>query len=323
MNSSWLLKKSSNNFYHLLQNLIFFFLLQKFNFFFFNNFANNFFFFLKKNFNFFKNNFFNNNFFNNIFDKNFNNKWHLEYNNIFNDKNSHSFSLQKNYTNYNNFFLKNKIKHFSLIYLLMFFNVKSTTSDAKPAHYINMFYLFYKKGNIYVINVPRFISRLNDSISLCSSIFFYDCSLLIFSNALCKNLTLSLNWNFNNWDIKIWKYYFPFFVYKFKKNSPFVDFFFSNLRDLNFETFVLTDVLNHYKNLLYFSKHYYFTIGLTPSTVNPFIVSYPILIFHTSYQIQLFFLKLLNYLNNQNLLYKFLFFKKIWINFFLKNKIKF
>lgn len=90
-----------------------------------------------------------------------------------------------------------------------------------------------------------------------------------------------------------------------------MDFFFDNFKDLNFETFILTDVLYHYKNLLYFSKHSYFTIGLTPSTMDPFLMSYPIIIFYDSYQIQLFFLKILNYLNNQNLLHKFLLFKKI------------
>lgn len=209
---------------------------------------------------------------------------------------------------------------FRFIKMIFFFNYTLPSFYTKHAHFYNFFFLKNNNQTLTIFNAYKLLKRWENSYLLIFNIFYYNYNPLVFSNPLFKNFTLPLNWFINKWDIKIWKYYFSFFIYRTNRYSTKVDFFYQKLKEHNFEFFLITDSLYHFKNLYYFKKHFFFTVGIVTANTNPWILDYPIFSFIDSYLIQLFFIKLIFYINKQILFFKFIFFKKIWFNnFFFKN----
>lgn len=89
------------------------------------------------------------------------------------------------------------------------------------------------------------------------------------------------------------------------------NFFFLKIKSLNLHYFVVTDFNYHLKNIFYLKKNFYFTISLLGLNENPFLVDYPIFAFFENHLIQLFFLKILLFLEKHSQLLKFTFFKKL------------
>ena len=224
----------------------------------------------------------------------------------------------------NNFFFINKKKIITLkfVKLIFFFDYSLSNKDLKKIYFYNFFFLSNQKKSLTLINASKLLKRWENSYNLIFNIFYYNYNPLIFSNPLFKNSTLSLNWFIDKWEMDLWKYYFSFFVYKTNKFSTKIDFFYEKLKEFGYEFFLITDSLYHFKNLYYFKKHFFYTIGLSSISVNPWILDYPIVSFVNSYLIQFFFIKLLIYIQKQSLMLKFFFLKKIWINnLFFKNSI--
>jgi hypothetical protein len=248
-------------------------------------------------------------------------KPYLLINNKYADKNfqpSEVISLK------NNPFFKNdkKINFLYLQKLAFFFNAHSFANENKLTHQANRFFLAYRKTHLYIANLKKFEIRWKTTNDLLTNLFHYNINPLIFSNSIHKTLTLPLNWFFHKWDTNLWKFCFSFFIYRLKKNSTKIDLFYKKLKKYHYSVFFLSDPLYHYKNIPYFHKYGYYTIGLTSMSTNPWLVSFPIVIFLNNFLIQSFFLKFLNYSKNQSNFYRFLTFKKIWSIFLINSKIK-
>ncbi len=157
--------------------------------------------------------------------------------------------------------------------------------------------------------------RWIESYNLIFNIFYYNFNPLFFGTVLFKNEILALNWNYNYFDINLWKYYFPFFIFKLNNYNKKTDFFFEKLNTYNINFFFISDCQYHYKNLHYLKKKNQYTLGLINFNINPWLVSYPILSFFENFLIQSFFFKFIIYIQKKTLLEQYCFFKKIWINF--------
>jgi hypothetical protein len=142
--------------------------------------------------------------------------------------------------------------------------------------------------------------------------FFYKINPIIFSSPFFKKETLSFNWNFHNWEQALWRYYFNFFYFKFNKNTTKFDFFTLKLQEMDIDFFLITDVNYHFKNLYFFRNYKFYTIGLTPINVNPWIVNYPVPVVQNHYLMQLFFFKILMFVKKNSLLNKYFFYKKYY-----------
>ena len=222
----------------------------------------------------------------------------------------------------NKYNFQNKNIQNQLFDVFFLFNYSIFNSKFKYYHDYKFFYVCNHKNKIIVIHSVKFLARWKDAYDLIFNIFYYNFNPLIFGSPFFKNQILSLNWNYNNFEVNIWKYYFSFFIFKLNNFSSKSDFFYSKLRDLNINFFFVTDCFYHFKNLHYFKRHDYYTVGLININISPWLISYPIISFFDNFLIQLFFIKLLIYLQKQVLLIKYKFFLKIWTQNFIFNKFK-
>jgi len=206
-------------------------------------------------------------------------------------------------------------KFFNLIFL---FNLSMFNTIFRFNHNFKLFYLYETSKQLIIIDSKKFINRWKDAYDLIFNIFLYNYNPLVFSTKFFKNETLAINWNYNFFDINLWNYFFPFFVFKLNKYTHKSSFFFEKLNHLNVNFFLITDCTYHFKNIHYMRKNNYYTIGLVNVNLNPWIVSYPIVSFFDSFITQSFFFKFLITINKLVNYTKFNFFKNTWYNFKFK-----
>ncbi len=224
-----------------------------------------------------------------------------------------NFSLKKF------FFLKKNINtNYNLFNLFFLFNCSLFNSYFKPHHNINLFYVYSFSNKLILIDPVKFLIRWKDSYDLLYNIFYYNFNPLVFSSNLFKNETLALNWNYNIFDINLWRYYFPFFIFKLSNFNKKTDFFFDKIFSKGINFFLITDCQFHYKNLHYINKKNFYSIGLVNINLDPWLVTYPIISFFENFLTQLFFFKLLIFIEKKVLLQKHIFFKNLWLNFLIK-----
>lgn len=218
-----------------------------------------------------------------------------------------------------NFSKKNDKFLFKIFNLLFLFNYSLFNSCFKIHQNFKLLYAYNFKNKLIIINSAKFLFRWKDVYDLMFNIFFYKFNPLIFGSNLFKNEILALNWNYNFFDVKVWKYYFPFFTFKLNNYNKKIDFFFSQINQLNINFFLITDCLYHFKSLPYLKKKNLYTVGLVDINLDPWIVTYPILNFFESYLTQLFFFKFILFIEKKSISVKYLFYKKNWF-FFIFNK---
>ena len=174
---------------------------------------------------------------------------------------------------------KIKYKFFNLFFL---FNYSFFNTHFKSNFVNNFFYVNHLKNKIIIVDSSKFVLRWLEAYNLIFNIFYYNYNPLFFGTNLFKNEILSLNWNYNYFDINLWKYYFPFFIFKLNNYNKKTDFFFEKLNSFSINFFFISDCQYHYKNLHYLKKKQHYTIGLINFNINPWLVSYPLLIFFES-----------------------------------------
>lgn len=216
-----------------------------------------------------------------------------------------------------NYFSDKKYKYIrlKLFNLFFLFNYSLFNNHAGYHYEFKLFFVQNIKKKIAIISLNKFLTRWNDACDLLFNVFFYNFKPLIFSSPFFKNETLALNWSYNHFEINLWKYYFPFFIFRLNSYNNKTDFFFSRLSIYNINFFLITDCFYHFKNLHYLKKKKYYTIGLIDASMDPWVVTYPIISFFENFLIQSFFFKLLILVQKQIFMIKFLQFKNIWFNF--------
>lgn len=80
---------------------------------------------------------------------------------------------------------------------------------------------------------------------------------------------------------------------------------------MGFDFLIITDCFYHYKNLYYFNRHNFFTLGVVNSTLDPWLVSYAIPGLLNNFFTQFFFLKILMTINQFAAKTKYEFYKKL------------
>lgn len=234
--------------------------------------------------------------------------------NDFNEVNFFEFSANK-------FFLKKTINFLKLrIFNIFFlFNYSLFNHFFKYNGSTKLFYLQNITKNVIIIDSLKFLCKWKDAYDFIFNIFYYNFNPLILGNFIFKNEILALNWNYNNFDINFWKYYFSFIIFKINSYNRQTGFFFDKLAFFGVNFFFVTDCSYHFKNLYYLKKKKYFSIGLINATLDPWLVSYPILSFFESFVTQSFFFKLLIFIQKQVFYFKYFYYKTLWFNFSLFN----
>lgn len=217
------------------------------------------------------------------------------------------------------YFSNNPIFKTKLFNLFSLFNYLSNRDHFYTHYHLKLFYLQNVSNNIMIIDSKKFLLRWSEALCLLFNVFFYNFNSIILGSPFFKNETLALNWNHTNFEINLWKYYFPFFIFKLNTYNSKMGFFFEKLELFGTDFFLIPDCFYHYKNLFYIRKKRYYTVGLVNTNLSPWLVTYPIISFFESLVTQLFFFKLLLLIQKQTIYTKFLYLKNLWIKFLLIN----
>ena len=214
MRSAWLLtSKNSQN--SLLEIYYYFLFLKNFNKSFFSKsnsvFINNLFFFFLKKKNFLITTH-KSNIKSNFFDKT----------KFFNN----TKNLQLVFTNKIVFNSKNTFINDKLINLYFLFNYSLFNSNFGTNSTLKLFSIHNYNNKLILFDSSKFLLRWKELYDLIFNIFFYKFNPLVFSSIFFKNETLALNWNYNFFEINLWKYYFPFFIFKLNNYNRKASFFF-------------------------------------------------------------------------------------------------
>ena len=221
---------------------------------------------------------------------------------------------KKSYLNKNvNSFFYFDNKFYYKLFNFFFLNAFLSYSSFFPrTGYFNLFFFKNSKGSSCLIDVYKVMNRWVDFFNLSINLYLMDLNPFIYSSPFFKNETLSLNWNLKKWDLLSWKLTYPYFIFKTNYFSQKTNFFYEKLREEDCSMILVSDCLYHYKNLYFFKKNNFYTIGLVTLNVNPWIVTYPVFASSNSYLNQIFFLQSLVYTQKKAFLLQFFFFKKLW-----------
>ena len=236
------------------------------------------------------------------------------------DKLEEKFFHPAPFFKFQEFFKYKKINNFSFSFFLTFNFLYSFTSFDhfhKHNHFYNFFYFKNYKKKYISINLNKFLNRWQNAQNLIFNIYYYEYYPLVFGSFDYKNEIFALNWHNFFFDSKFWKYSSNFFIFKINKYGEKVFYFYNKIFSLDITFFLISNLIYHYKNLYYFKKLNFFTIGLVNSNFSPLQFSYAIPTISINTLNEFFFLKLLVFLNKNVLFSKYFFFKNNWFSYFI------
>jgi hypothetical protein len=181
-----------------------------------------------------------------------------------------------------------------------------------------LFYMRVVKKSLVIFDTENFFARWRDGFNLIFHIFYYKFVPVVFSSPYFKNETLALNWHYTSFDINLWRYYFPFLVFKPNTYNHKITYYFNKLASLGTDFYLISDAAYHFKHIYYMSKCKLYSVGLISANMNPWLLSYPIIGFFDSYVTQFFFLKLLICEDRRAQHVRYFLLKNYWWFFLLK-----
>jgi len=208
------------------------------------------------------------------------------------------------------------------IFLNFLFIFSSRVSFFKHHHHYNLFYVKDYGKTFVVIDTKIFLKRWYDGQNFVFNIYYYNFLPLVFGSFAFKSEVLSLNWQYLQPDVNFWNYSFAFFIFRSNRYDAKFKSFLSKINDVGVNFFFVTNSLFHFKNLHYFNKFLFFSLGIVYSNTSPWILSYSLPAFSTSFLMEYFFIKFIIFIEKSSLLLKFQFFNNLWTNLILQKKFK-
>lgn len=222
--------------------------------------------------------------------------------------------------NYNNYNVKNNITHkthfFSKnqnLFKLYTTILSQSTTSIQTIHPSQKFNFFKNENlNINIYNLSKLSNKWLNITNLFYNLFFYEIPLLCFSTSLFKKELLSLNWKLNKNLHSYWKLIEPsFYMIKNKiLNNEFL--LFNYLSKRNYQLAFIFDVLFHQKTLFFLKRNQFYTIGLIPLQYNLNLVNFSIPVSTSNSFNNIFFLRLLIYIQKQTSYQKLCINKNLW-----------
>lgn len=208
----------------------------------------------------------------------------------------------------------NKLVRFFMFRLFTLFN----RSFKMPPFVGNAFFSFYSINSIgeriLILNYRFLLSRWLVSYDFLFNLSYFNITKLFFTSLIFKRQNLALNWETNNWTIKLWTAFNTYFIFKTPSYSPKLDHFFRQLSVRRLSCAVVSDVVYHAKNIFYLKRNDFYVIGLLNITENPYILDYPIIANFENHLLQHFFLKFIVFIDRQSQHQRFTYWYQIWFN---------
>lgn len=225
-------------------------------------------------------------------------------------------------TKIDKFIFTKSLLTFKIINIFFFLNQPVHSANTKSTAFFNFFYFKQINKLICSTNVKKVLLRWTLVSDLFYNLFWHEISPLVFSSPFFKNETLAVNWAVHNWEQLLWRYYHLFFNFKFNKNTETFNFFCLKMQEEGISFFLITDTTYHFKNLYFFRAFGFYTVGLVPFNMSPWIVNFPIPVADDHFLMQLFFFKYMLFIKKATLKKKYLFLKQLHFARWTDNSLK-
>lgn len=206
-------------------------------------------------------------------------------------------------------------KIFNLLFLFNYFTLKT---EVKLNAEYKMLFLRLSNGFSW-INNNQFLNLWLNGFSFIYNVLYYNLNPLIFGSPVFRKEVLAFNWKTNSHDIQFWKISFLYFIFKTNKYDNRIIFFYKQLRARKINFILMTDCFYHYKNLYYFKKLNFYTLGLATSSLNPWLLSYSLPNLSNTFFTQFFFFKIIMQISRFAVKTRFDFYQKLWNNLLSQN----
>ena len=200
-----------------------------------------------------------------------------------------------------------------IINILFLFNYTNLNHLSKFNDSYKLLFLTIIKNPPVLLNNNKFITRWLKSILFIYNIFYFNLNPLFFNSYIFKKESIIFNNNKFSNNIPIWNSIVSIFFYKTNKFSKKIEFFFKKLLFNDFNIIIISDCFFHHKNLFYFNKFFFFSLGLTSANINPWLVSYAIPALINNFFTQFFFLQLCLSLNKKSIGNFYKSYKNLWL----------
>lgn len=195
-------------------------------------------------------------------------------------------------------------------------------SEAQSAHATYSSYYMYNSGkNLGFINVKCFFRVWSNFIAFLENLFYYNVSMLSFSNPYLKNESIALSWGYLQFFKYQWRLSNLFYLFADNKNFPSVVQFLKALKLKNFSLALVTDVTFHKSTVYCLHTHGFTTVGPLPISTSLHDLHFSLPVTANTFTSNLFFLRLTLKIKALSSYSLFNSRKKIWGQYSLPTKI--
>lgn len=152
--------------------------------------------------------------------------------------------------------------------------------------------------NSTLINIKRYVSRLEESLTFIYNLFYIDTKYWMFANELFLEELLIFNWEIQPLTYKLFRYAHIFVWLKDLSHGSAIRQVMTFLKKIDLDFTIITDIETHMKARSYLQRYSIFTIGLVPINYDPWWVSYPVPTYANSPKVQLIFIHILFYVRS-------------------------
>lgn len=162
-------------------------------------------------------------------------------------------------------------------------------------------------------SIPKLITRWRKTHNMLLNLFYAQAPILAFTHKALRDEALAFNWSFNRLSYAIFKYAAPYFFLKNLPHGDMVNFIFRRFDKENLSIAFISDIHYHRHTAFHLRKSNFYTLGIVPISINPWLVQYPIMVGSCTLFTQYFFLQLLLNLRGQAEYYTFMKWVDYWI----------
>jgi len=163
------------------------------------------------------------------------------------------------------------------------------------------------------VSIAKLSARWRKTHHMLLNVFYAQAPILAFTHKALRDEALAFNWSFQRLSYAVFKYAAPYFFLKNIPHGDMVNFIFRRFDKENLSIAFVSDIHYHRRSAFHLRKSNFYTIGLVPTSLNPWLVQYPIVVGSCTLFTQYFFIQLL--LNLRGQAERYVFYR--WLGYWL------
>ena len=185
-------------------------------------------------------------------------------------------------------------KHLFNVYSSLLTQSSTLNTRIHPSQ--KFFFLIEVRSNTRAYNLTKILTKWLDIYNLLLNLFYYQIPILIFGTPTFRRELVSLNWLLHTKIQDFWKYVPNSFFTSRNKVVKQEFLLFNYLNKKGYYMGFVFDILYHQNTVFLLKRNNFFTIGLTPVSMNLYTVDFALPITNDSVFMHLFFVRFIIYI---------------------------